>query len=92
MLPSNAPTRTHLAWLGAGLAIGLVIGLNAAGWWPQVPIHAVATHGQENFAICTTPMDEDVEAVFVLDDLTGDSPRLRSTCKCGGSTPASTTT
>ena len=72
MLPSNAPTRTHLAWLGAGLAIGLVIGLNAAGWWPQVPIHAVATHGQENFAICTTPMDEDVEAVFVLDDLTGD--------------------
>jgi hypothetical protein len=55
-----------------GLAIGLVVGLNVAGLWPQVPLHAVATHGQDNFAICTAPMDEDVEAVFVLDDLTGD--------------------
>ena len=72
MLPANFANRTHLAWLAAGLAIGLVVGLNAAGLWPQVPLHAVATHGQENFAICTTPMDQDVEAVFVLDDLTGD--------------------
>ncbi len=32
---------------------GLVVGLNLAGIWPQVPLHAVATHGQDNFAICT---------------------------------------
>src|SRR5262245_4881338 len=62
----------RVAWLLVGLAGGVVIGLNVAGWWPQVPLHAVATHGQENFAICTAPMDDDVEAVFILDDVTGD--------------------
>jgi hypothetical protein len=64
--------NSRFAWLLAGLAGGVVIGLNVAGIWPQVPLHAVATHGQNNFAICTAPMDEDVEAVFVLDDLTGE--------------------
>ena len=39
------------------IVMGLVVGLNAAGIWPQVPLHAVATHGQDNFAICTAPMD-----------------------------------
>jgi hypothetical protein len=63
---------SRLAWLVVGIAGGLVIGLNVAGIWPQIPLHAVATHGQGNFAICTAPMDEDVEAVFILDDLTGD--------------------
>ncbi len=64
--------QSKVAWMLVGLAGGVVIGLNLAGWWPQVPLHAVATHGQDNFAICTTPMDEDVEAIFVLDDVTGD--------------------
>jgi hypothetical protein len=59
-------------WLVAGLAGGLVIGLNLAGLWPQAPLHAVATHGQENFAICTAPLDMDIEGVFILDDVTGD--------------------
>ncbi|HEX3727778.1 MAG TPA: hypothetical protein VHV08_16110 [Pirellulales bacterium] len=59
-------------WLAAGVALGLVIGLNAAGLWPQVPLHAVATHGQENFAICTAPLDLDIEGIFVLDDVTGE--------------------
>lgn len=63
---------SRLAWLALGLATGLVVGLNVAGLWPQVPLHAVATHGQDNFAICTGPMDEDVEAIFVLDFVTGD--------------------
>jgi hypothetical protein len=62
----------RVTWLLVGLAAGLVIGLNVAGLWPQVPLHAVATHGQENFAICTAPMDDDVEAVFILDDVTRD--------------------
>ena len=64
--------NSRFTWLLLGLAAGLVVGLNVAGIWPQVPLHAVATHGQDNFAICTAPMDEDVEAVFVLDDVTGD--------------------
>ncbi len=64
--------NSRTVWLLAGLAAGLVIGLNLAGLWPQVPVHAVATHGQDNFAIATGPLDENVEAVFVLDSLTGD--------------------
>jgi hypothetical protein len=64
--------NSRVTWLAAGIAAGLVIGLNVAGLWPQVPLHAVATHGQDNFAICTGPMDNDVEAIFVLDFVTGD--------------------
>ncbi len=37
----------------------------------------MATHGQDNFAICTAPMDDDVEAIFILDDVTGD---LKAAC------------
>lgn len=64
--------NSKLAWLALGLVVGLSVGLNLAGLWPQVPLHAVATHGQDNFAICTAPMDEDIEGVFILDNLTGD--------------------
>lgn len=63
------------AWLIAGLAVGY-----AAHAWqsdaefvlPLPPAHAVATDRYENFAIATGPLDSDVEAVFVLDFLTGD--------------------
>lgn len=68
---------SRIAWLLAGTALGIAIGLNVAGLWPQVPLHAVATHGQDNFAICTAPMDDDVEAIFVLDNATGD---LKAAC------------
>ena len=64
--------QLETAWLALGVVAGLVVGLNVAGLWPQVPLHAVATHGQDTFAICTVPLDEDIEAVFILDDLTGD--------------------
>ncbi len=63
---------SRAAWLIGGALAGLIVGLNVSGIWPQIPLHAVATHGQENFAICTAPMDMDVEAVFVLDYVTGD--------------------
>lgn len=64
--------NARILWLAAGLALGLVVGLNVAGIWPQVPLHAVATHGQDNFAICTGPLDENVEGIFVLDAVTGE--------------------
>jgi hypothetical protein len=54
--------------MAAGVIVGLVIG----GLWPDSPAHAVATAQIESFAICTAPLDEDGEAVFFLDYLTGD--------------------
>jgi len=68
----TAMGQSKLLWWVVGALCGLVLGLNLAGLWPQVPVHAVATHGQDNFAICTGPMDEDIEGIFVLDAVTGD--------------------
>jgi hypothetical protein len=65
-------TNSRTVWMAAGLAVGLIVGLNMAGIWPQIPVHAVATHGQDNFAIATGPLDDNVEAIFVLDAVTGE--------------------
>jgi hypothetical protein len=54
-------------WLVLGLIVGLVVGRV----WPETPLHAVATDRVENFAIATGPVDEESEAVFFLDFLTG---------------------
>ncbi len=64
--------KSHGPWLAIGLSIGIIGGLNVAGIWPQIPIHASATHGQENFAMCTGAIDPEVEAVYLLDFVTGD--------------------
>lgn len=55
-------------WLSIGLAAGLVI----AGVWPTSKAHAVATDRFEGYAMCTAPVDESLEALFVLDALTGE--------------------
>jgi hypothetical protein len=60
------------AWLAAGIAVGLIVGLNIQGLWPNVPLHATATHGIDKFAIATGLVDEGVEALYFLDFLTGD--------------------
>lgn len=54
-------------WLGLGLIVGLVGGR----FWPDTPMHAVCTDRVDNFAIATGPVDEDSEAIFFLDFLTG---------------------
>ena len=53
------------------LALGAMAGLLATGLWPSAPLRAVATDRTENFAITTGIIDEGIEAVFVLDFLTG---------------------
>ena len=55
-------------WLAAGLLLGLLLG----GLWPQTPLHATATDRTDTFAIATGAVDEEVEAIYFLDYLTGD--------------------
>src|SRR6185369_8202939 len=68
----NPWAQSRPAWLAAGVALGLVIGLNVSGLWPNVPLHATATQGLDKFAICTGLVDDNVEAIYFLDFLTGD--------------------
>jgi hypothetical protein len=60
------------AYLGFGLVVGLIVGLNLEGLWPSMPLHASATHGIDKFAIATGLVDGSVEALYFLDFLTGD--------------------
>jgi hypothetical protein len=60
-------------WLVIGLLLGSLI---TSGLWPHTPLHAVATDRLDTFAIATGPVDEDVEAVYFLDFLTGDLKAL----------------
>ena len=68
----NSWTQSRPALFIAGLVLGLVVGLNVAGLWPSVPLHASATHGLDKFAIATGLVDNMVEALYFLDFLTGD--------------------
>ena len=63
---------TKPAVAGLGIVVGLVVGLNIQGIWPNVPLHASATHGIDKFAIATGLVDNSVEALYFLDFLTGD--------------------
>lgn len=58
--------------LAGGVAIGMAIGL----FRPQTTIHAVATDRVDNCAMATGPLDDDTEALFYLDFLSGE---LRAT-------------
>lgn len=68
----NSWTSSRPAWLFAGVLLGLVVGLNVAGRWPSVPLHATATQGLDKFAIATGLVDQSVEALYFLDFLTGE--------------------
>jgi hypothetical protein len=64
--------KSRSAFAGAGIVLGLIVGLNIQGLWPSVPLHAAATHGLDKFAIATGLVDNNVEALYFLDYLTGD--------------------
>jgi hypothetical protein len=64
--------KSRATYLALGLGLGLLVGLNLQGIWPHEPIHATATHGEENFAVATGYVDEENEAMFFLDFFTGE--------------------
>jgi hypothetical protein len=57
---------------GTWLTIGLVVGLAVGAMMPHTPSYASATDRGETFAICTGAVDDDLEAIYFLDFLTGD--------------------
>ena len=50
----------------------LLLGICLGGFLPHTPLHAVATDRTETYIIATGLLDTDLEAVFILDCLTGD--------------------
>jgi len=65
---SRVSNRFRIAWLLAAVGVLAV----ACIFLPQAPLHAVATDSNANCLIATGPMDAAVEAVYVLDAMTGD--------------------
>jgi len=62
----------HAALLIVGIFVGVLV---SSAWWglgQGVQVQAVATHGEDNFAIATGFVDEGLEAFYFLDFLTGD--------------------
>jgi hypothetical protein len=63
----GALRHSRMVWLGLGLVVGLVVG----GLLPSTPLHATATDRSENVVMATGYVDDNIEAVFFLDSLTG---------------------
>ncbi len=63
--------RSKFRWPIA-LGIGLTAGLVLSGLWPHTPLHAVSSDRTDTYAMATGPVDSEVEAVYLLDFLTGD--------------------
>lgn len=76
----------RISYMAAGLAVavGLILGLTIGGLWPQTSLHAMATDRVDTFAIATGLVDDDVEAVYFLDFLTGDLRALVMGKQAGG--------
>lgn len=59
--------------LGVGLLVGALIGSRyARPAQPEIPLHALATHGTDTMAICTFPVSDGTEGLATLDFLTGE--------------------
>jgi len=63
----NIIKHNRIAWLFIGVLAGFLL----AAFMPAQQSHAVATHGQEGFALATGLLDANVEGVYFLDCLTG---------------------
>ncbi len=76
----------RITWLAAGLAAaaGLSLGLMMGGLWPKTTLHAMATDRVDTYAMATGMVDEDVEAVYFLDFLTGELRALVLGRQVGG--------
>jgi hypothetical protein len=58
--------------IGIGIGVGVIVGLLFGGVWPQTPLHATATDRTDSFAMASGLVEDNVEAVYFLDFLTGD--------------------
>ena len=76
-MEQNAAVRMRHSTGWLFLAIGLLLGLGIAALWPQRPLAAASSDRNEKFGMCTVIMTDGLEAVFVLDFLTG---RLTGAC------------
>ncbi len=63
----NRTSESRMLWLVVGLLAGLCISY----FWPHEPVVASATDRNEKFAMATCYVTNTLEAVFVLDFLTG---------------------
>lgn len=54
------------------IGLGVIVALVLSGFWPYTPLHAMSTDRSETYAMATGPVDAEVEAVYMLDFLTGD--------------------
>ena len=63
--------RNGVAWLAVGLIGGVVLSGSGLHLSWDTPLHAVATDRQENFAVATGWIDQDMEGIFFMDFLTG---------------------
>ena len=63
--------RNQAAVLVVGIFVGVVLTAAGLGIGQGVEVEATASHGVNNFAIATGFVDQKVEALYVLDSLTG---------------------
>ena len=53
------------------MLLGVLVGIGIATLWPQRQLTAATSDRNEKFGMCTVYVSENLEAVFVLDFLTG---------------------
>jgi len=59
--------------LGVGMLLGNLMGRrDTVSARPEIPLHALATHGTDTMAMCTFPLNESSEGLATLDYLTGE--------------------
>ncbi|MEM9185536.1 MAG: hypothetical protein AAGB00_03475 [Planctomycetota bacterium] len=84
----NGSRNSYAVVAGLALAFGVSLGFNARGLkqgdrpltlppgWPEIAVQGATAQGFDNFAVATGPVQQDIEAFYFLDFLTGD---LRAT-------------